>query len=183
MASASNEWTEFIATNNQYQQGGQDTMSQKYSIPIPNRAATHVPNVTNVWFSQLPDVESRFRKLREHLNNNIPHEHKTDKQEDDIEKRIDEIREKQNEIFRKQFKLLTKQEIINKKNSNSKNDDDKKENRNTSDIRLQQGKYQDISQTFEIEQSTTDELLKQLRVTAKKMKELNEIALGKHQLR
>ena len=204
-------------------------------------------------FSQMHEVENRFRLLREHLNGNIPHDIKANEQE--MEDRIEKIRHLQNDIFKMQFKQFSVHEFkakeknddpFNIHNNNSSgsfnkprhsksaqklkpqktkssesmmkeskidNDDIELEieekaigainhNRKKSSIgdkdyinpfeddndddkgddyeHQNYAKYQDILDSFEIEQNTTKQLLKKLKETTAKMKELNDLALGKH---
>eukprot|EP01084_Bolivina_argentea_P139740 245805_1 len=191
-------------------------------------------------FSQMHEVEIRFRALREHLNGNIPHDIKANEQE--MEDRIEKIRHLQNDIFKMQFKQFSVHEFKakskdkyedpfdvgininsknkqknksnkmknkNKENKDSKindinnieieekksNDNDKQPNNpfldeededafddeKNEDLHDDQyAKYQDILDSFEIEQNTTTTLLKKLRATTTKMKELNDLALGNY---
>merc|ERR1712039_953868 len=64
-------------------------------------------------------------------------------------------------------------------------DDDEEHNEEKGDNSKhdQYGKYQDILDSFDIENKATNDLLKKLRSTTTKMKELNDLALGKHRQR
>ena len=203
-----------------------DTQSFAHNYPSYNEHSTAL-------FSQMHEVENRFRLLREHLNGNIPHDIKANEQE--MEDRIEKIRHLQNDIFKMQFKQFTLHEFkakeknddpFNVNNNNNNNNNNSKliqklkpknilkeskididdiddleieekakrdyinpfedENENDDDDRgdnikdEQYAKYQDILDSFEIEQNTTKQLLKKLKETTTKMKELNDLALGKH---
>merc|ERR1712228_85701 len=207
--------------------------------------ANHNQYYNDQLFSQMHQVENRFRALREHLNGNIPHDIKANEQE--MEDRIEKIRHLQNDIFKMQFKQFSVHEFKAKakdkqddpfgvgtsnkmkktnsnkskhktkvkgnshKNVNNDNDemkmdkddieteekqhdeysnpfllDDDEENneeKGDSSKHDQYGKYQDILDSFDIENNTTTALLKKLRATTTKMKELNDLALGKHRQR
>ena len=208
--------------------------------------ANHNQYYNDQLFSQMHQVENRFRALREHLNGNIPHDIKANEQE--MEDRIEKIRHLQNDIFKMQFKQFSIHEFIAKEkdkhddpfgvgmnskmkksnsnkskhrknakknsNKNVNNDDEMKmdddeddigneekqhdeysnpflldddeennEEQNGNSKHDQYGKYQDILDSFDIENNTTTALLKKLRATTTKMKELNDLALGKHRQR
>ena len=219
--------------------------------------ANHYPSYnehSTALFSQMHEVENRFRLLREHLNGNIPHDIKANEQE--MEDRIEKIRHLQNDIFKIQFNQLSVHEFKAKQknddpfnihnnnnnysgsfNKDSKNkprlsgkfktnktksdsniesikeskidddndieleieekksdktekqrydnpflddDEDNDDEKGNDSKQEQYGKYQDILDSFEIEQNTTKQLLKKLKETTAKMKELNDLALGKH---
>ena len=195
---------------------------------------------TNVWFGQLPDVDLKFRALRQHLDNNISTTIKSNEAE--LEMKIDKIRELQNNIFKLQFKRFIIHEHKDETNNDIKNNNDNntgrrqafaneifaeikserikknsnnmesKENvtqnnstnnmNNADDIR-NKTHYQDILDSFNMDENETNDLLQKLKKTTDKMyvieylffvmfltflsiyvyiffrKELNEIALGR----
>eukprot|EP01083_Nonionella_stella_P072330 194937_1 len=106
------------------------------------------------------DIKSKSRKKAK--SNKEP---KMDGDMDDIEAEEKKASDKQQTEYGNPFLM---------------DDDDDNEDEKDDLKHDQYGKYQDILDSFEIEQKTANDLLKKLRATTSKMKELNDLALGKH---